>query len=351
MTSSIRSKSSRDHSSILKIRTAKISFTRSSVSIRQEASPSSWSLSFRSGIKKASFLLRLSAIQIGQVGCQKSRKSTSGSLVSVFNVNLQSTSRAQASVAQSSAESELYAMTQAAVESLAIKNFIQEFSSAILSTLVSIVIQTDSSAGRSMASRLGISRRSKPIELKYLWIQDEVKEGKLQQEGWSSLQSVRCSHKICSSISSRSTSSSFEILQGQFRKVKISSVISKTSSKFIPPSLSHPQHHRSRRRRCQSSCSPSTTMMLKKNFDSGSDRLQEASKEFSHLLVEGAEIKEIRVFTVIIMSLIVIQKFKTIREREQESLNQFKNQFKENQSQLFKISNLLLLRIMNLKNR
>ena len=80
-------------------------------------------------------------------GCQKSRKSTSGSLVSVFNVNLQSTSRTQASIAHSSAESELYAMTQAAVESLAIKNFIQEFSSAILSSSVRIVIQTDSSAG------------------------------------------------------------------------------------------------------------------------------------------------------------------------------------------------------------
>ena len=31
-----------------------------------------------------------------------------------------------------------------------------------------------------MASRLGISRRSKHIELKYLWIQDEVKEGELE---------------------------------------------------------------------------------------------------------------------------------------------------------------------------
>ena len=113
-------------------------------------------------------------------GCQKSRRSTSGSLISVFNINIQSTSRTQASIAHSSAESELYAMTQASVESLAIKNFIQEFNSAILSASVSIVIQTDSSAGKSMASRLGISRRSKHIELKYLWIQDEIKEGKLE---------------------------------------------------------------------------------------------------------------------------------------------------------------------------
>ena len=71
-------------------------------------------------------------------------------------------------------------MTQASVESLAIKNFIQEFNSPILSSQISIVIQTDSSAGKSMASRLGISRRSKHIELKYLWIQDEIKEGKLE---------------------------------------------------------------------------------------------------------------------------------------------------------------------------
>ena len=71
-------------------------------------------------------------------------------------------------------------MTQASAESLAIKSFIQEFNSAILSASVSIVIQTDSSTGKSMASRLGISRRSKHIELKYLWIQDEIKEGKLE---------------------------------------------------------------------------------------------------------------------------------------------------------------------------
>ena len=50
----------------------------------------------------------------------------------------------------------------------------------ILSASVSIVTQTDSSARKSMASRLGISRRSKHIELKYLWIQDEIKEGKLE---------------------------------------------------------------------------------------------------------------------------------------------------------------------------
>ena len=48
-------------------------------------------------------------------------------------------------------------------------------------------------------------------------------------------------------------------------------------------------------------------MIIKKLFDSGSDKLQEPSKEYSHLLIEGAEIKEIQVFIVVIMSFIVIR--------------------------------------------
>ena len=66
-------------------------------------------------------------------GCQRSRRSTSGSLITLFSVNLSSTSRTQASISHSSAEAEMYAMTQAAVESLAIKHFIKELKSAILS--------------------------------------------------------------------------------------------------------------------------------------------------------------------------------------------------------------------------
>ena len=182
MTSSIRSRSFQDHSSIPKIGTSKTSFTCSSMSIRPETSSSSWSLSYQSGIRKASFRFRLSAIQIqiGQVvknqGSQQVAVHWCQYSMSIFSQ--QAELRLQ--LLTSSAESELYAMTQAAVESLAIKNFIQEFSSAILSSSVSIVIQTDSSAGKSMASRLGMSRHSKHIELKYLWIQDEVKEGKLE---------------------------------------------------------------------------------------------------------------------------------------------------------------------------
>ena len=95
----------------------------------------------------------------------------------LFSVNIMSTSRAQASVSRSPAEAELYAMTQAAVESFAIKRFIQKFKSVILSRDVKIIVKTYSPAGKTMASRLGISRKSNYIELKHLWIQDILSEG------------------------------------------------------------------------------------------------------------------------------------------------------------------------------
>ena len=115
-------------------------------------------------------------------GCQRSRRSTSGSLITLFSVNLSSTSRTQASVLHSSPEAELYAMTQASIDSLAIKHVIKELKSQILSGDVKITLKTDSSAGKTMASRLGISKRSKHIELKHLWIQDILSEGVMSLE-------------------------------------------------------------------------------------------------------------------------------------------------------------------------
>ena len=115
-------------------------------------------------------------------GCQRSRRSTSGSLITLFSVNLSSTSRTQASVSHSSAEAELYAMTQATIDSLAIKHFIKELKSEILSGEVKFTLKMDASAGKTMASRLGISKKSKNIELRRLWIQDILSEGAMSLE-------------------------------------------------------------------------------------------------------------------------------------------------------------------------
>ena len=71
MTSTTRARSFQDHSSTRKIRTSNSHSldALSSMSIRQETSSSSWSLSFQSGIRKASSRFSLSAVEIqsGQV--------------------------------------------------------------------------------------------------------------------------------------------------------------------------------------------------------------------------------------------------------------------------------------------
>ena len=76
-------------------------------------------------------------------------------------------SRTQATIALSSAESELYALGTAAKESLYISNFIKE----AFEVRTNIRIHTDSSAAKSIAMR----RRIKEGELRHLFIQRLVK--------------------------------------------------------------------------------------------------------------------------------------------------------------------------------
>ena len=115
---------------------------------------------------------------------------------------------------------------------------------------------------------------------------------------------------------------------------------------IVHPTLSRPLHHlhRARRRRCQSSYYLSTSI-IKNIFVRDSVKRQDASREFSHLVVEGAEIKENPVFIIVSMSVIMIQKFKGIKNQRQESLNQFKRI----QIQLLMISNIFLL--LRIKSR
>jgi hypothetical protein len=82
-------------------------------------------------------------------------------------------SRTQAVVALSSAESELYAIGTGAQEALHIANFIKEATT----TKVNIRIHTDSTSGKSIATRIGSSKKAKHIDLKYLFIQQLVQNG------------------------------------------------------------------------------------------------------------------------------------------------------------------------------
>ena len=100
-------------------------------------------------------------------GCPNTRKSTSGFIVTMMGSVVQFGSRTQAVVALSSAESELYAIGTGAQEALHIANFIKEATT----TKVNIRIHTDSTSGKSIATRIGSSKKAKHIDLKYLFIQ------------------------------------------------------------------------------------------------------------------------------------------------------------------------------------
>ena len=110
-------------------------------------------------------------------GCNKTRKSTSGIVVSLLGATLFTCSRTQATVALSSGEAELYAIGLAVQEALFVRTLILE---AQLCKSVNLTVHTDSTAAKSMATRYGLGKKTKHIELRYLYMQDLINSGMLK---------------------------------------------------------------------------------------------------------------------------------------------------------------------------
>ena len=104
-------------------------------------------------------------------GCSTTRKSTSGFVIKYMGATVRFGSRTQSTIALSSAEAELYAINTGATEALHIRSFLTE---ALNQKKVNIKIYTDSSSGKSIATRIGSSKKAKHIELKHLFIQQLV---------------------------------------------------------------------------------------------------------------------------------------------------------------------------------
>ena len=104
-------------------------------------------------------------------GCPTTRKSTTGFIISLLGTTINYGSRTQATIALSSAEAELYAINTGATEALHIRSLLMELLNI---NKVNIKIHTDSSSGKSMATRIGSSRKAKHIELKHLFIQQLI---------------------------------------------------------------------------------------------------------------------------------------------------------------------------------
>lgn len=104
------------------------------------------------------------------------RKSTTGFAPKYRGATIHFGSRTQAIFALSSAESELHSIGTGAQESLHIRNFMME---TILANKLQIRIHTGSASGKRIATRIGSSKKATHIDLKYLFIQHLVHNGKL----------------------------------------------------------------------------------------------------------------------------------------------------------------------------
>jgi hypothetical protein len=107
-------------------------------------------------------------------GCIRTRRSTSGGVATLSGTAVKSWSSTQATVAQSSGEAEYYALARAAAEGLGVQAFLND-----LGWDASVRVWVDSSAAKSISSRVGLGK-IRHLEVKFLWIQDMVKNKRIQ---------------------------------------------------------------------------------------------------------------------------------------------------------------------------
>eukprot|EP00971_Amphidinium_carterae_P138901 2752827-Amphidinium_carterae.7 len=83
-------------------------------------------------------------------GCTVARKSTTGVLLQIHGCSITHYRRTQSTIAQSSAEAELYALTSASNELIHVQSVVMELGLASSSSNVKLHVHTDSASGKSM---------------------------------------------------------------------------------------------------------------------------------------------------------------------------------------------------------
>ena len=104
----------------------------------------------------------------------RGRKSTTAALIFFRGVLLLSMSRTQGRLALSSAEAELEAMVTGTQEAEFVTTLMTEID--VTKPKPMIVLHGDSNAALGIAARIGLGRL-KHVELRLLWLQDEVRAG------------------------------------------------------------------------------------------------------------------------------------------------------------------------------
>ena len=107
-------------------------------------------------------------------GCTKTRRSTSGGVVTHGGHWLGHWSRTQPTIALSSGEAELNASNLGGSEGIGLVNIIRD-----LGEDIKLIVLEDSSASIGIGSREGTGR-IKHLETRQLWIQEKTTSGKLE---------------------------------------------------------------------------------------------------------------------------------------------------------------------------
>ena len=133
-------------------------------------------------------------------------------------------SRTQGTIALSSGEG----IGQGTSEALFVKNLITE---AKLSKSVNITVHTDPTAGKSMATRFGTSKKTKHVELRFLYVQELVAKGilRLRKVGTK----VNCADVLTKYLSS-------ELLVSHLRKLCVFNFFGSFPTVALPDGCTKP---------------------------------------------------------------------------------------------------------------
>ena len=112
-------------------------------------------------------------------GSRGDRRSTSGGLIMIGSHCIKTWSSTQGAIALSSAEAEFYAMVDAVLRAKWLKIVSNEMGSQTMRG--QITLGTDSAAAKSFVGRRGLGRM-RHIEVRDLWLQKEVLQGKVAVE-------------------------------------------------------------------------------------------------------------------------------------------------------------------------
>ena len=145
--------------------------------LRYVSGTRNYTLIIKPTVKATNHIETTCAVDSDWAGCQDTRKSTSGGVLRILGSALHAYARTQSTIATSSGEAELYAIGSGASEALGAAQFLQE---SRLALTTSITIETDSTAAKSIATRTGVSKLTKHIQFRFLYIQDLVKNSVLR---------------------------------------------------------------------------------------------------------------------------------------------------------------------------